>query len=155
MPDPDTRSRIRNLATTHLPILLYCIVGLGFLFQGVRYISATELMPYHLAVIETPWEGLSTSYQTLFLGLLKGFGTGSFCVGLAIILMALIPLRRGSRWARWVTPVIALTYTSALIYVTSFALLPGATPIMVTTTLLGFVTVAAISSFFGSDSDPD
>jgi len=153
MSDSHTKSRIRNLATTHLPILLYCIVGLGFLFQGVRYISATELMPYHLAVIETPWEGLDSSYQTLFLGLLKGFGTGSFCVGLAIILLALIPLRRGSRWARWVIPVIALTYTSALIYVTSFALLPGATPILVTTTLLGFVIAAVISSFFSADSD--
>ena len=153
MPDSHTRNRIRNLATTHLPILLYCIVGLGFLFQGVRYISATELMPYHLAVIETPWEGLDTSYQTLFLGLLKGFAAGSFCIGLTIILLALLPLRRGSRWARWMTPLIALTYTSALIYVTSFALLPGATPIMVTTTLLLLVVAAAISSFFGGDSD--
>ena len=93
-------NRIRNFTTTRLPIVLYCLVGLGFLVQGIRYLGATELMPYHSAVIETPWESLTTNYQTLFLGLLKGFGAGSIGVGLAIMLLALIPLRAGSSWAR-------------------------------------------------------
>ena len=145
-------SRVRDLVTNRLPVALYSIVGLGFLVQGVRYISPAELMPYHLAVIETPWVSLGESYQTLFLGLLKGFGAGSFGVGLAIILMALFPLRAGSSWARWATPVVAALYTGALVYVTSFALLPGATPIAVTATLHGFVIVAAICSLFGSTS---
>ena len=146
-------SRVRDLVTNRLPVALYSIVGLGFLVQGVRYIGAAELMPYHLAVIETPWESLGANYQTLFLGLLKGFGAGSFGVGLAIILMALFPFRTGSIWARWATPVVAALYTGALVYVTSFALLPGATPIAVTVTLLGFVIVAAICSLFGGTSN--
>jgi hypothetical protein len=108
-------------------------------------------MPYHSAVIETPWEGLSTSYQKLFLGLLKGFGAGSLCVGLAILLLALVPFRAGSNWARWATPAVAATYTAALVYVTHLALLPGATPIAVTAALLGLVIAAAVSSFFGGD----
>ena len=92
-------SRVRDVVATLLPIILYCFVGLGLLVQGVRYLDATELMPYHSAVLETPWQGLSASHQTLFLGLLKGFGAGSFCVGLAIILLALVPFRAGSTWA--------------------------------------------------------
>ena len=145
-------SRLRDFVTNRLPVILYCIVGLGFMVQGVRYIGAAELMPYHLAVIETPWESLGASYQTLFLGLLKGFGAGSFGTGLAIVLMALFPFRTGSSWARWATPVVAALYTGALVYVTSFALLPGATPITVTATLHGFVIVAAICSMFGGAS---
>ncbi|MCZ6616779.1 MAG: hypothetical protein O7E57_01500 [Gammaproteobacteria bacterium] len=130
---------------------LYCFVGLGLLVQGIRYIGASELMPYHSAVIGTPWETLSESYQTLLLGLLKGFGAGSFCVGLAIIILSLIPFRAGSRWARWAIPAVAATYTAALVYVTSFALLPGAAPIKVTTVLLALVVIAAICSAFASD----
>lgn len=142
-------SRIRKSVTTYLPLFLYCFVGLGLMVQGVRYISASQLMPYHTAVIDVPWDSLGTDYQILFLGLLKGFGAGSFCVGLAITILALIGFRTGSAWTRWVTPVIAATYTAALVYVTSFALLPGATPITVTAILLVFVIVAAISSYFG------
>ena len=145
-------ARVRDLVTNRLPVALYFIVGLGYLVQGVRYISAAELMPYHMAVLEAPWGSLGAAYQTLFLGLLKGFGVGAFGVGLAITLMALFPLRTGSSWARWATPVVAAPYTGAMVYVTSFALLPGATPIAVTATLHGFVIVAAICSMFGGDS---
>lgn len=138
--------RVRQFVTGRLPVALYCLVGLGLLIQGVRYLSASELMPYHLAVLEMPWGGLESTYQTLFLGLLKGFGAGSFGVGLAILLLALVPLRAGTRWARWATPAVAGSYTALLVYVTQFALLPGAAPIAVTTTLLAMVIVAALSS---------
>ena len=145
-------TRVRDFVTNRLPVILYSFVGLGYLVQGVKYFSAAELMPYHMAVLETPWESLGVEYQTLLLGLLKGFGAGAIGVGLAIILMALFPLRAGSSWARWATPVVAALYTGALVYVTSFALLPGATPIAVSTTLHGIVMVAAVSSMFGGTS---
>ena len=105
-------------------------------------------MPYHLAVLDMPWGSLDPTHQRLFLGLLKGFGAGSFGVGLTILLLALVPLRTGSRWARWATPAVAGSYTAALVYVTQFALLPGAAPIAVTTALLAMVIVAAVSSTF-------
>ena len=145
---PNVR-RVREFVANRLPLSLYCLVGVALLVQGVRYIGAAKLMPYHSAVIATPWESLGPSHQTLFLGLLKGFGAGSFCVGLAIIVLTLIPLRAGSNWSRWATPAVAATYTGALVYVTNFALLPGATPIAVTAALLGIVIVASVSSFLG------
>ena len=141
-------SRVREFVARRLPVALYCLVGLGLLIQGVRYLLAAELMPYHLAVLEIPWKSLDPAHQTLFLGLLKGFGAGSFGVGLTILLLGLVPLRTGSRWARWATPAVAGSYTAALVYVTQFALLPGAAPIAVTTALLAMVIVAAVSSIF-------
>ena len=149
MSDSSKVSPIRLLFGRRLPVLLYCLVGAALLAQGVRYIGATAFMPYHSAVIATPWDGLSQSHQTLTLGLLKGFGAGSFCVGLAIILMTLIPFRAGCSWSRWAIPAVAATYTGGLVYVTKFALLPGATPIAVSLTLLGCVVVASVSSFLG------
>ena len=143
-------SRVREIVTVRLPVVIYVLVGLGLLVQGVRYLGAAELMPYHLAVIQTSWENLSADYQRLSLGLLKGFGAGSFGVGLAIILMAAIPLRGGKGWAVWATPAVAATYTAGLVYVTNFALLPSATPIAVSYLLLGLVAGAAVSSLFAS-----
>ena len=141
-------SRVREIVTVRLPVASYVLVGLGLLVQGARYLGAADRCPYCLAVIQTSWENLSADYQQLFLGLLKGFGAGSFGVGLAIILMAVIPLRGGKSWAVWATPTIAATYTAGLVYVTNFALLPGATPIAVSYVLLALVAGAAASSFF-------
>lgn len=142
--------RVRESGLHRLAMLLYAGVGMALMIQGIRYLAGNTLMPYHLAVIDTAWEGLDRSNQTLFLGLLKGFGAGALCAGLAILLLALIPLRDGSGWALWMTPAVAATYTGALVYVTRFALLPGATPIIVTTVLLALVAVAAACSLIAT-----
>jgi len=144
-------SRARAYVAISLPLVLYCFVGLGLMIQGIRYVGSSELMPYHSAVLDKRWEVLSESYQTLLLGLLKGFGAGSLCVGLAIIVLALIPFRMGMPWARWATPVVAAPYTALLVYVTSSALLPGATPIIITTVLLTLVVIAAACSAFAEN----
>ncbi len=69
-------------------------------------------------------------------------------MGLAVIVLAFTATRAGNNWVRWATPVIAGTYAAALVYTTKFALLPDAVPIIVTTTLLGMVIVAAVLSLF-------
>ena len=139
----------RRFLGVRLPIFIYSLVGAALLAQGIRYFGATAFMPYHSAVIAAPWDSLNQSHQTLILGLLKGFGAGSFCVGLAIILMTFIPFRAGRNWSRWAIPAVAATYTGALVYVTTFALLPGASPIAVTVALLSLIIVASVCSFLG------
>ena len=131
-----------------VPVTLYGLVALALVGQGVRYLFATQLMPYHQAVIETPWQELAPSYQRLFSGLLYGFGAGCLCVGAILACLVLGPLRQGDARARWAIPMIAGGYTLALLYVTEFALLPGATPITVSAVLLGMVVVAAACSCF-------
>ena len=147
---PANSNRIRKIATTQLPVVLYNVVGLGYLFQGIRYLARQELMPYHLAVLEENWENLDSAQQTLFLGLLKGFGAGSLCVGLTMILLAFLLLKSRTRWSLWVTPVIGVVYSGLMVYVTNFALLPRAIPIAVTLSLLGLTLLAAVCSFCGN-----
>ena len=145
--------RIRTFIGFNVPFSLYSLVGTALLLQGVRYIVATSFMPYHSEVIATPWASLGQNHQTLILGLLKGFGAGSFCVGLAIILMAFIPFRRGQTWSRWALPAVAGTYTGSLVYVTKLALVPGATPIAVSLALFGCVVIACAGTFLGASKD--
>ena len=108
-------------------------------------------MPYHLAVIEDNWQNINSAQQTLFLGLLKGFGAGSFCVGLTMILLAFLLLKSRSSWSVWVTPGIGVVYSGLMVYVTNFALLPRAIPITVTVSLLGLTLLASLCSFCGND----
>jgi hypothetical protein len=132
----------------NLSVAIYCVVGLGFMFQGIRYLVAGELMPYHLEVLALPWAELDVSFQLLFLGLLKGFGAGSLSVGLAVVLLALLVLRPRARWALWLAPAISGIYAGALVYVTNYALLPGAIPITVSVTVLVLVALAAFGSLW-------
>jgi hypothetical protein len=148
---PENSNRFRKFATIQLPVIIYKVVGLGYLFQGIRYLTKQELMPYHLAVIDENWENLDSAQQTLFLGLLKGFGAGSFCVGLTMILLAFLLLKSRTSWSLWVTPVIGISYSGLMVYVTNFALLPRAIPIAVTVSLLGLTLLAALCSFGGND----
>ena len=134
--------------THRTPMVIYCLLGLGFVAQGIRYLWATELMPYHMAVIQVSWGELAANHQRLFLGLLKGFGAGALSTGVAVILLALFPLRLRQPWAYLVTPLVSVTYIGALTYVTTFALLPGAVPIAVSKLFLALVLFASVASVF-------
>ena len=61
-----------NSLTVRIAIGLYCLVGAGFLGQGLRYLVSDALMDYHMAVIGIPWDAIGHSYQALLLGLLRG-----------------------------------------------------------------------------------
>jgi hypothetical protein len=130
-----------------LSVVLYSLVGAGLMVRGIRYLFASEFARYHAAVIATPWSELPSKYQTLILGLLKGFGAGMFCVGLAVLLLAVVSLRAGGGWARWIACVVSINYTAALVYATHFALLPGTTAIKVSAILCILSIVAAVASF--------
>ncbi|MGI9287920.1 MAG: hypothetical protein ACR2P1_21220 [Pseudomonadales bacterium] len=140
---------VREFVTGRLPIVLYCLVGLGLLTQGMRYLVTSRIADYHMEVLAIPWSSVAPNYQQLLMGLYRGFGAGFFCVAVAIFFLAIIPLRAGQRWAMWATPTIAGSYTALLVWVTSSALLPGANPIAISTTLLSVVVVAAVLSCFG------
>ena len=141
----------RVFATLQLPMILYCLVALGSIAQGVRYLGGDEIADYHESVIATPWENIAPNYQRLLLGLYKGFGAGFLCVGLTIIVLVFIPFRAGDRWAVWATPGIAGVYWATLAYVTSSALLPGANPIALSRVALGIVVLAAALSYFRNE----
>jgi hypothetical protein len=137
---------MRHFIGYRLPVILYSFTGIGCLVQGIRYFFSDQIMPYHLAVLNTSWDQMNVAHQTLMLGLLKGFGAGSFAVGLGVLLLSLVPLRAGHAWARWATPVVALTYAALIFHVTRFGLLPDAVPVTVSTIVLGLVLAALLCS---------
>ena len=79
---------------------------------------------------------------------MKGFGAGSLSTGVAVTLLALFPLRLKQTWAYVVTPLVSASFICAITYVTTFALLPGAVPIMISKVFLVLVVAASVASFF-------
>jgi hypothetical protein len=82
------------------------------------------------------------------LGLLRGFGAGMFCLGLAMVFIAIEPLRRGAMLVHWFMAFISITYTAMLVRVTSKALLPGAAPILVTIVMCTLCVFASAASIY-------
>lgn len=128
-------------------VAAYCIVGAGLAAQGLRYLVASQFMHYHADVIQERWSQLKPTEQRLMLGLLKGFGAGMLCLGLTIIFVALGPLRDGVYMAHWFVAFLAIGYTTLLVHITRFALLPHAAPIAVTTTMSALSIAGAVASW--------
>jgi hypothetical protein len=97
-------------------LLLHALPTVGLLLQGLLYLTTPKFMPYHAAALEARWEDLSPHYRAFILGVIRAMGAGSFSVSLALLLILLIPLRRGERWALWATPVIGITFTLLTAY---------------------------------------
>lgn len=127
-------------------IAAYGLVGFGLAAQGLRYLVASQFMHYHAEVIQVRWAELKAAEQRLFLGLLRGFGAGMFCLGIALVFIAAEPLRGGALFVRWFIAFISIMYTAMLVYVTRVALLPGAAPIAVTMTMCALCVAAAAVS---------
>jgi len=132
-------------------VATYCLVGLGLMAQGLRYLIAGQFMHYHADVIKERWSQLGPPEQRLLLGLLKGFGAGMFCLGVAFGFVALVPLRASLALgaptaAPYFLALVSIMYTAMLVHVTRFALLPGAAPIAVTITMCVLCVAAAAAS---------
>lgn len=127
-------------------VAAYCLVGVGLGLQGLRYLLASKYMHYHADVVHEGWGQLKKNEQRLILGLLKGFGAGMLCLGLACVVVALGPLRDGAYRAHWILALITGTYTGLLVHITRFALLPGAAPIAVTTAMFVLALAAALAT---------
>ena len=130
----------------------YSVVGVGLMAQGLRHLIAGQFMHYHADVIKERWSQLQPAEQRLMLGLLKGFGAGMFCLGVAVVFIALVPLRSdlahgGLSPAPFFLAFVSIMYTAMLAHVTRFALLPGAAPIVVTITMCALCVAAAAASF--------
>ena len=137
---------MNRFLSIQLPIILYSLLGLGCIFQGVRYLGAGELMPYHLDVLGATWDMLSAESQQLYLGLLKGFGAGSLVVGLTVLVLICRPKYYRLPLTRAATALVGVGYTTATVYVTHAALLPNAVPRTVSIIMLGIAVFAAACS---------
>ena len=97
-------------------LILYALLGLGFLGLGAVYLVTDEFMPYHSDAIAASWEELAPNYQGLFLGLLKGLGAGAFSSGVALISLTVLSYVNGIERYKYPLALIAWTYSCMLTY---------------------------------------
>jgi hypothetical protein len=79
-------------------VVAYLIPTVGLLLQGLLYVTTPRFMSYHADALGTTWEELPANYQGFMLGVLKAMGAGSVAVTVALLIMILIPFRRGQAW---------------------------------------------------------
>ena len=111
-------------------LTLYIVTGIVSITMGAIYLFSAEFMPYHADALGRTWQELSASEQTLFEALLDVAGAGWIALGVAVIVLALIPMRRGELWARLLVPfLLVLFYVPTLLAtLTVLTQTPGSPP---------------------------
>ena len=102
---------------TKLSFWLYAVAAVASLLIGLLYASRSEIMPYHLAALETSWEDLGPSYKVLLKGLLNGGGFYGVANSLFMLVLLLIPFRKGEAWAGYSIGLIGLVGALPLTYI--------------------------------------
>lgn len=91
---------------------LYLALALGIAGVGGAYLLSPRFMPYHAEVAAMPWEEVPERLRWLLAAFQHGAGALGLALALGIAALALGPLRRGERWARWT--LAAMGFTAAL-----------------------------------------
>ncbi|WAT18812.1 hypothetical protein OZN62_04380 [Aurantiacibacter sp. MUD11] len=93
-----------------LVLLLYSVVGIVSVAMGSLYILTPRFMPYHAVAIGRDWTVLSGEEQVLYLALLDVAGAGWVALGVAVLWLVMVPIRRGEQWARFMVPCLLLIF---------------------------------------------
>lgn len=137
---------------TRLSLVIFLVSGSALVGTGLLYLTAGEFMPYHAQAIQTDWSDLDPNYQGLFLGLLKGLGTGALIAGLATVTMAATALRGSPQPYVLLLPLVCLGYTTLITYATygvssrtagAPPLIPGILAVLVTASASVLLCVAS------------
>ena len=91
-------------------LTLYCVLGVVSITLGSIYVLSPTFMPYHAMAISREWGDLTSAEQVLFSALLDVAGAGWIALGVAIICLTLVPVRRGEAWARYLVPSLAFIF---------------------------------------------
>lgn len=92
-----------------IAITLNLTVATISILVGFMYLISTDLTNYHKAVIGADVANITPNIEKLLLILMKGTGDAVFITGITILVMTLIPLKRGENWARWSILTIGMT----------------------------------------------
>lgn len=109
--EPPRRTiRVPSRLSVRVAMVAYGINGLVALALGGVYVASSRFLPYHEEAIGQQWESLNTDTQALFRALVHFGGGGLLAGGATFLVLALIPLRRGERWAAAALPIISLLF---------------------------------------------
>lgn len=106
-----------NSRALKISFYLYGFATIASILIGLLYASRSQIMPYHLEALETSWEGLEPSYQVLLKAPLNGGGFYGIANGLFMLVLLLIPFRKGEAWAGYSIGLIGLVGALPLTYI--------------------------------------
>jgi hypothetical protein len=138
--------------------VIYFIGSLALIVFGIVYLSCSTIMPYHQEAINMNWEELSTGLQVLLNGLIKMAGAGFFVTGLSILILLLIPFKRGAQWTHWAIPLLGLVWHGFSLCITAIVAIKthASTPWLAALVGVIFTIVAFIlSPGFGRNFRPE
>jgi hypothetical protein len=77
-------------------------------------------------------------------------GAGSVAVTVALLIMILIPFRRGQAWARWAVPVVGVWFSALTLYgaLTIATRTPASPPWLQTCGLIALYLVGALITYW-------
>jgi hypothetical protein len=79
------------------------------LVGGLLYTIRDSYFSYHAAATTIAWQDLEPGVQVLFLAMLNGAGSLMLLTALSLILLLIIPFRRGEQWCFWAIPLIGVS----------------------------------------------
>ena len=119
------------------------LVSVAVLFAfAARYLLADRLMTYHAETIGVPRNGLPAEQQLVFVTLYRAAGSGMLAVGLAILIILVVPFRAGQAWSVWAMTAVGLVYAGLSLFLTlayqagTTAAVPWQGPAAATVTLI-------------------
>jgi hypothetical protein len=105
-------------------IAIPALVELGL---GAIYLTASDVMPYHREVVGVDWGQVEPGARTLLVALVNAYGSAHLAAGIALGVLALVPLRQGQPWARWAILGVGLPVLGGTAWVSArLALATGA-----------------------------
>lgn len=137
-----------NKAVKIICIIIFWITTIaGFIFAAM-YLFRPEFMPYHEVAIGKPWNEMNEEYRVLIIALMRVSGGGWLATAVGMLLLLLIPFRKGRYWAYFGIPTIGLaalvpTFLATIIVKTRSAAVP---PYILAAILIGLLIISIILS---------
>ncbi|MCP4137095.1 MAG: hypothetical protein GY754_39365 [bacterium] len=103
--------------TNKIAFVLFLIIAILEAVIGVRYLIASEPMPYHMMAMGDAWSTTEPIVQFMYIMLEKGSGLGSLMTFLAVVFLLFIPFRRGENWSRWALMVLPLIHNLFVVWI--------------------------------------
>jgi hypothetical protein len=75
--------------------------------NGIIYLFADKVMPYHAIAMGYSWDELAPGIQIMSLNFMKAAGTGFLTTSIALLFLLFFPFRKAETWSYWAIFIVA------------------------------------------------
>jgi hypothetical protein len=101
-----------------IALAIYALLILMSIWFALKYLGATEALPYHVGTIGRAWTDIDTGTRSVILAMYRTIGGGFLAVAI-LTSWLFVHFARGERWAMWA----ALSGTLGLLLPILYAIL--------------------------------